>query len=193
MPSLERIFPAISGALNGAGCVGASSYQLSSAISNGLFGFLNTSVTVFTIDSGTAGVGKGTLGVVIYLPALLTPTLLSNAKGALINGSISESMLVGLSLSICGVVSSAIPMTVHPIVGVGTGVGRLLIKEPGTGIGIFLQSFAAAGLISPMAISLSNVISNSLNATISTASVLVQIAGPPSPVPASGVGTGVLI
>lgn len=188
-----EILPVISGATGSSGCLGVSSFQLNNALTQGLFTFCKSSVIINTVDFGTAGIGRSTIGAVFYAPGALTPILIGNAKAILMSGAISETLLTNISIAICTAISAGIPQTTHLIVGNGSGNGTLAIKEPASGIEAFKGAFAANGLATPMAQGLADAIANALNATISTAAVAVQIAGSPSPVAATGYGTGILI
>lgn len=174
-----------------AGLVGSGSSQLAAALAGALCTYGTTTMSVGTIDVGTAGAGKGTgIGVIVpqpFLSASLAISLPSNG----IAGLSMPQLALGISTGYSVALSGAIVNTFHPSVGVGTG--KLQIA-PNTiaSIGVFIQAFFAAGLTGSMAVPLATAVAKGLDAVLPAATGIVAIVGSPSVVSSSGVGSGKL-
>lgn len=180
--------PIIAGFMPSGMCLGVSSQQLALGISLGL-SYYAPLIRVVTADVGTVGSGAGT-GAVILTPASVIPSISSLFAAQGIIGVTSQPLAIAVGNALSSCFSTAIPITVHPSVGVGTGIGTLI---PASGAGPFSAGFASAGIIGKMGANLAIAIANGLDAALPSSIVNVIITGPAGPSPSSGAGTGTVI
>ena len=184
-------FPIFSGALASNLIVGPYSSQLAAGLANGLFQYLTISVSVNSIDAGTLGVGTGngfslilSQGVIL---GVLEPMLLGHGIFGLFSPSMANAIAMGVSVSMLG----AQIITTNPTV--GTGAGKVQLVPTATGGLVFAAALKEVGLTGVGSDSLGLAIGDPLDSVIATTVGVIAIAGSPSNVPSSGVGTGRLI
>jgi hypothetical protein len=172
--------------------LGISSSQLAAGVANGLSTYGKTGMNVGTVDAGTAGSGKG-FGIGVFIvPPVLTQSLAASFIAASIRGVSAAQLISALTLGFTQSLSVAVINTLHP--SVGTGTGQLFIgKNPIVAAKTFIGAFEAAGMNGPTATNVATAIAIGLDNVLPSARGTVGIAGPPSPVPSSGFGTGKLL
>ena len=178
--------PIISSNFASAAVVGISSFQLATAIANGLAAYAAAEITVSTADVGTAGVGVGS-GFCSLSPGSTLPFTTSSFTSQGMVGIFSLPLATAVANSISQCISLATPVTTHSGVGAGSGVGTLV---PTSGIPFFVESFAAAGITGIQGVNLATAVANSLDLSLPSTVVTVAIVGPPTPSSAFGVGVG---
>jgi hypothetical protein len=175
-----------------AGAIGTGSGRLTLGLTNALCTYGKTAMNVGTIDIGTAGAGKG-IGIGVLIPQSILFTALSGfLPGHGISGLSMPQIALGVSIGYSTALSTAIINTLHPSVGVGTG--KLQITPNTTAaVGIFTAAFLSAGMTGTAAPRLATAIAKALDSVLPTAIGIIAIAGPPSIIPSSGIGSGKLL
>jgi hypothetical protein len=174
--------------LSSMGILGSATPQLSDGLADGLVDYATDSITVQSIDTGTAGSGVGTgFGVI------LSPTIYLAMNGSFIaNGIIgvfSPSMATAIASAFIQSFALASISTNSVGVGVGAGVAAM-IPVPGVSTGIFLAALNSAGVNGPNVPQLASAVATGLDIALLTSFAPVIIAGPPSPIPSAGTGFG---
>ena len=182
--------PIFTNALSGNALVGKSAVQVATALSTGLFNYVKSGVVTTSIDSGVLGAGTG-IGPTVILPsATILPALIANMAVHKIVGlsspQLANAISIGVSLSLAG----AIVNTINSSVGVGVGKG--IFVPTGAGGGLFTAAFISSGLVGLFSPSMATAIGLALDSVIASAVSIIVIAGSPSQVPSTGIGTGTI-
>lgn len=191
MPLGPTTIPLFQASLIANGITGTGVVQLATGCSNGLQLYMSgAGCTTISVDAGTLGAGTG-VGIGITLPQpTLSATMASFFLGLLISGTYGPSTADAIASGIC---NSLLTVTVNTVnAGVGVGSGKVQCIPNGTGGALFSAAFLAAGFSGTMAPSLGLAVGGALDASISSASGFVVIAGSPSIYPGGGVGTAVV-
>lgn len=168
------------------GDLGPSRSQLAAGLANGLFQYMQSSITTISIDAGTLGVGKGTgVGIALPVPQLIS-AMVMNFNGHGISGLMSLPNAEAVAVACAQAMSQATLIGFHP--GVGAGAGKVQCIPSGSGGPVFSAAFKAAGMKGPQADNLASAVAFGLDAVMSSASGAIVIAGPPNIAPGAGVG-----
>jgi hypothetical protein len=167
------------------GMLGTAVPQLASGVGIGLTLWAQQQ-TVSTIDTGTLGVGVG-LGPFVIPPPLLTANLLVAYAANGMLGVMAPLEAVGFGNGIALGLAQGMLQTMHPLVGTGTGIGR--INGP-PAFSSIMQGFASVGITGQSSAQKANAISMALMMTIQSLVFPVVIVGSASPVASGGVGNG---
>lgn len=175
------------GTLPAAGMLGTSVPQLAGGIAAGVMIWVGT-LTVVTVDVGTAGAGTG------VLPCAIPPPLLVAGMMASFPIAHHGMMALPLATAVAMGLSAAFPLglvtTVHPTVGVGAATATF----PGpSAIPSMIAGFSSAGLLGPMAAATATAVGMGLDIAFASFILPIPIVGPPSPSPSSGAGTGKIL
>lgn len=189
MPLDLTVTSTIKGFLTSHSIVGASSSQFAAGVATGLSTYAKSGMNVSTVDVGTLGSGKGTGFGVFIAPAILTQTLTASFASMTISGAYSPQLISAITMGITTALTSAVISTFNP--GVGVGTGQLAIaSNPIVAVQTFIGAFAFVGMVGLMAPSVATAIAIGLDNALPFARGTVAIAGPPSVLPGSGIGTG---
>jgi hypothetical protein len=99
-------------------------------------------------------------------------------------------LALGLANGLALAFLQALLVTVHPGVGLGSGVAKIVAVGA---VPSMIAGFAAAGMVGPGAIKTATGIGIGLTLTFATFAMPIVIAGPPSISPGAGVGTGKIV
>lgn len=182
----------LSGYMASSGITGISNSVFATGVASGFVQYVLSSVTVQTVDVGSAGGGAGT-GTGFRLPtSVLVGTLQASFQGAQIRGPMAQPLIASIARAVSDTVGIAVATTVHAGVGVGSGKVTL-IPNTLASVPLMQTSFAGVtmtGVSSPvLAAAIAQGIDQALPSTVG----VVVIAGPPSPSPGSGTGLGKLL
>lgn len=177
------------GALAGSGSgLGIAAPQLAAGVAAGIMLWL-PALTVVTADVGTVGVGAGVLPCLIPLPLLVAGMQGGFAASAQI-GILAPAMALGMAGGLALAFPQGLITTVHPTVGVGTGVATF----PGPpAVPFMIAGFRAVGLIGLLTDALATAVGLGLTTAFLSFVVPVPILGAPAPAPSTGVGTGKIL
>lgn len=185
--------PAISGVLTtnllATALIGTDTPRLASGVASGLVYWVPT-VTVSTVDAGSAGVGVGVPIPWIVPQPLLLGLLTANIPPAGFTGLFTPSLILGLANGLAIAFLQMLISTTHPTVGTGSGIAKFA-SPPAAGP--MNAGFASAGLVGDAAPRLATAIGVSLDSALASLVIPMVIAGSASPSPASGTGTGKII
>ena len=176
-------------ALAGTGMLGVSVPQLALGVGIGVT-LWTKALTVVTVDAGTLGAGVGTLPCVIP-PPLLIGGMLTGLPAAAIAGVASPLLATGLGTGLAtAFATQGLITTVHPTVGVGTGVCTF----PGpSAVPFMIAGLASAGLVGTNVAQLGAGIGMGLDIGFAAFTVPIPIVGAPAPASAAGAGTGKIV
>lgn len=179
---------AIAAGISSSSFTGISVLQLSAGIANGILLWLPF-VQVQSIDTGTAGAGATALPLVVP-PILLQNALLATYAAAGHLGVFAPLEANGLALGLSNGFAQGLIQMSHPGVGSGTGVTKFLgpIALP-----YLVEGMNSAGMTGTFTVMKAQAISQALSIVLQALTIPVPIIGPPSPVPANGVGIGKVI
>lgn len=176
-------------ALVGTGMLGSNVPQLALGVGIGVT-LWTKALTVATVDGGTLGVGAGILPCVIP-PPLLIGGMLTGFPSAAISGVSSPLLATGLGVGLAtAFATQGLITTVHPTVGVGTGVCTF----PGpSAVPFMIEGLTSAGLTGSNVTQLATGIGMGLDIGFAAFTVPIPIVGTPSPVSSAGTGTGKIV
>jgi hypothetical protein len=184
--------PGLTGAvlagLTASGFIGTAASQLALGVATGIVTWATSAAIVTSVDTGTLGVGAGTIPLVVPPPLLLGNLLVGFTAMAQI-GVMAPVECAGLSIGISTGLAQGLVVTVHP----GVGLGAAVVKIAGVSVASMITGFAAAGLHGTSAIQHATAIAMGLDLTIAELVLPSPIVGPPSIVPFAGVGTGKIV
>ena len=180
--------PIFLGTLVASGMTGPSVSQLATGMAIGLYTYLQTGVTVTSIDVGVLGVGTGFCPTIIIEEQVLLAALTTSFPAHGVTGPFMPAMANGIALGVTASMALAIVNTINPVVGIGAG--KLQLIPNGSGSVIFPAAFIAAGMVGPMSALTASAIGLALDTVIATAIGVVAIVGSPSIIPIGGTGTG---
>lgn len=179
-------YPLYEGALVSAGSLGVGRPRLAAALAEGLSQYVRLGVTAISIDTGSAGAGKGT-GVGVFLPQpVLEPALLASMAGHLILGPFAPALATGIALGTVTSLAQALLSGVHP--GVGAGAGVLRVIPNGSGALLYEAAFRLSGVSGLMGSALAQSVALALDTSMASAAGALAIAGPGSPMAGGGIG-----
>lgn len=171
------------------GMIGPGLPKYSLGVATGVSNWLR-SITVSTIDTGTAGAGKGVPTPLIVPQPLLYTNILLGMGAFGILGLMAPVFAVGLSTGLSAAFLQALTNTAHPSVGTGAGVATF--RAP-PAYPVLELGFKIAGLVGDGPTKKALALGKALDTTFASLVLPVAIAGPPSPSPSAGSGTGNLI
>lgn len=181
--------PGVSGTLLtnlvGTGHAGAAVPQLAQGLANGLLTWIAL-VKVTTVDTGTVGVGAGTITLLVPLPAIQGAMQVGFAANGII-GTFAPTMALGLSAGLSQAFLQGQVVTVHPSVGVGAGV--CTFKGP-PAYPFIQQGLSSTGVGGPGTSRLALAVGSALDVVFSALVLPTPIAGSPAPTASAGVGFG---
>jgi hypothetical protein len=183
--------PIFLGALTANAQVGPNVGQLAGGLALGLFNYMQTGVSVQSIDAGTLGVGTGIGPSITLTEPLLLAALTGSFAGHGIIGPMAPLQANAIALGISASLALAVVQTINPTVGVGAG--KLQLIPTGAGSVVFPAAFVSAGMAGPMSANMAIAVANALDAVIASAIGVIAIVGPPSIVPGAGLGTGKIV
>lgn len=179
---------AVIGGLVSGAQLGMAVPQLAAGVAAGVQIWVSQ-ITVITIDAGSLGSGTGVIPFAIP-PPLMIGAMLAMFPAAGILGIMSPLKATGLANGLVLGLAQGLITTVHPTVGVGTGVVKLIAPPA---LPALLQGFAGAGLKGPSLIQEATAISNALMMVVNSFTLPTPIVGSASPAPGGGVGTGKIL
>jgi hypothetical protein len=146
---------------------------------------------VTTVDAGTLGAGTGIIPLIVPTPLVLTSLTTGFASSGIL-GVLAPKLIVGLATGLTsGWLALALLQTVHPTVGVGTGVARIVGPSA---VPALIGGFAAVGMVGDGPTRIARAIATGLDITFASFVQLgLPIVGSPSPVGSAGVGIGTVI
>ena len=174
--------------LPASGNIGMSVPRLAAAIGAGMTLWATSSLAVVTVDVGTLGAGVGLLPCVVP-PSLLLAGMLTSFPATGHAGPRAPALATGVALGLAAAFPLGMITTVHPTVGVGTGVATFV----GTAIPSMIAGFAATGLVGPMAVPTATAVGMGIDIAMAAFKIPVPIVGPPSIAPSGGAGAGKLV
>ncbi len=185
--------PTIAGTLAasfaGVAFTGVGLPQLSLGVGTGVNLWTSSTLVVTTVDVGTLGVGAGLFPCAIPQPLLLAG-LTTGFAGMNMAGTSAPQLIAALANGLSLAFLQGMITTVHPTVGVGTGVASF----PGpSSVPSMLAGFAAAGMTGTSVAQLATAIGMGLDIAFAGFTIPVPIVGAPAPSPSSGVGVGKII
>lgn len=179
---------AITGGLASGSMAGMSVPQIALGLATGIMTWIPT-VQVITVDAGLLGAGAGLLPFIIPPPALVGAMLAGVASAGLI-GIMAAPAATGLGNGIALGLAQGLITTVHPSVGVGTGVAKLIFVPP---IPFLLGGLASAGLTGMAVPQVATAVGTALTTVFAAFTMPIPIVGAGSPSPSGGAGTGKIL
>lgn len=170
------------------GMLGTGVPQFSLGLGHGLT-LWAPSMPVKTVDTGSLGVGVGTVPLVVPPPLLLVNLLVAFTTMGLM-GVMAPLKCQGLSVGMSLAFAQGIVTTTHPMVGTGACVCSFTPPAPPIAVPIFVQGFALAGVTGTSIVQLSTAISMALFQTFTSYVLPSPIVGSASPTAGGGVGFG---
>lgn len=176
-------------ALAGSGMLGTSVPQVALGIGNGVC-LWTAALTVTTVDVGTLGSGVGALPCAIP-PPLLIGGMLGGFASAGVAGPMAPLLANGVANGLAtAFTSQGLIVTVHPTVGVGTGVCTF----PGpSAVPFMISGFASAGLVGVSTVQIATGVGLGLDTGFAGFTVPTPIVGAPAPLSGGGTGTGKIV
>ncbi len=184
--------PIFLGNLTSNSLVGTSISQFALAVSMGLELYSLNGLLVSSVDTGTVGSGVGTGFGVAVAPTTFMASFIASFAANSVLGTMSSSLINGLSSAFSFSLQQAQIQTVSTSVGVGTGI-ITLIPNSASSLSSWIAGFSSAGLVGSNISQIISAISTGFDQAISTAVGSIVIAGSPSIIPSSGVGFGILL
>ena len=175
-------------ALIASGNVGIAVPQLALGVGTGVTLFAQASV-VSSVDVGTLGVGAGSQPLIVPQPLLLA-SILSGFAATGTAGIMAPLLALGLANGLSVGFLQGLLVTVHPGVGLGTGVAKIV---PSAAVPSMVAGFTAVGMTGPGAVKTATGIGIGLTLTFATFAMSIAIIGPPSISPGAGVGVGKVV
>ncbi len=170
------------------GMAGSAAPRFALGIATGIVTWVPT-ISVQTLDTGTAGLGTGVIPLVIPQPALLAAILEAFASQAIL-GVLGPAFAAGLSLGLFATFSQGTITTTHPSVGTGAGVARLTASPP---LVQLQQGLAGQVVLGVGGQRIAAALSTALSTVFNAFTVPVAIIGSASPTASTGVGVGTII
>lgn len=171
--------------------IGPSASQLATGLAAGLFQYMQSGVTVTSIDVGTLGVGTGVGPSITLSEGVILPAMTASLAGHGIVGPMMPFQANAISLGISASLALAIVQTLNPLVGLGAG--KLQLIPNGSGGALFAAAFKEAGMTGSMASNMGSAVGSGLDTVIASAIGVIVIAGPPNIVPGAGIGIGKVV
>lgn len=173
------------------GNLGVGVPTFASGIANGVCQFLTTQSKVMTVDVGTLGAGTSIIPLMVPSPLVLT-SLTTGFASAGILGVMAPKLISGLATGLTtGWLALALLQLMHPTVGVGTGVARIVGPSA---VPAMISGFAAAGMVGDGPTKIARAIGVGLDLTFASFVQLgIPIVGAPAPTGSSGTGFGTVI
>ena len=163
--------------------------QYTNGVAQGLANWVRT-ITVSTVDTGTAGAGKNApLPLSVPLPLLVTNITSGMASQGLL-GTLAPIFITGLSTGLSVAFLQMVLSTVHP--GVGTGAGIATFRAP-SAVSFMVSGFKSAGMNGPATERKAVALGRAFDITFASLIVPVAIVGPSSPTGSTGKGTGKIV
>lgn len=177
--------------LIGTGNLGTGVPKLSLGVAIGVCQFLTVQSKVMTIDAGTVGAGTSIIPLIVPSPLVLN-ALTTSFGSAGILGMMAPKFIVGLGTGLTtGWLSLALLQSIHPSVGVGAGVARIVGPSA---VPAMIAGFSAAGMVGDGPVRFARAIGAALDSTFASfVQVGVPIVGAPAPAASSGTGFGNVI
>jgi hypothetical protein len=176
-------------ALAASGMIGTATPQFATGVATGTTLFLQAA-TVTSIDTGTLGVGAGSVPLLVPQPLLLA-NVLTGMAAAVIVGPMAPPMALGLANGLSTGLLQGLLVTTHPSVGSGAGVARVV--GSGSAVAPMIAGFAAAGMVGPGAVKKATAIGIALDITFAAFVIATPIAGASAPSPGTGIGFGKIV
>lgn len=170
------------------GNIGIAVPQFSLGVATGVSIFCQSS-TVVTVDVGTLGVGAGLFPFLVPQPLILSSMLAAFAATGTV-GVMMPPLALGLSIGLNIGFLQGLLTTVHPGVGLGSGVAKVI---PSSAVPSMIAGFAAAGMVGPAAIKMATAIGIGLTIIFAAYITPIVIVGPPSILPGAGPGFGKIV
>lgn len=185
--------PITSAGLTGAILTGLSSMtlvgqgvpKLAQGVANGLMPWIR-SLSVVTVDAGSAGVGTSLMVWAVPAPILITNLLVAYPINGHI-GVMAPLEATGLGIGLGLGFAQGVMVSQHAGVGTGTGIAKV---TGGPAFPFLMQGFASADIKGLGAVNKASAISQALAVTLAVFTLPVPIVGSASPAGASGVGIG---
>jgi hypothetical protein len=179
--------------LSAVGIIGKDAFKLAAYISKAYAAFLKT-VAITSVDVGTVGVGSGIGLIVGPLPATYPTAILAQCAAVGLVGTFTPMMATAVGIALgTHTVTMGMVSSVHPTVGVGTGIGTIVGAVPPTFLGLLMAESSAAGLVGQGTLKFNQALANAIPPALTASVVSIVIAGPPSPSPSTGVGSGSIL
>jgi hypothetical protein len=175
-------------ALLASGNTGIAVPQFALGVATGVCLFTQSSPAT-SVDAGTLGVGATAMPFLVPQPLILTNLLAGFAATGTV-GIMMPSLALGLSVGLnVGFLQGVLTM-VHPSVGLGAAVVKLV---PAGAVPAMIAGFAAAAMVGPGAIKTATGIGIGLTTLFAAYTLPAPIVGPPNIAPGAGVGVGKIV
>lgn len=176
---------------------GSYATPLSQAIGTSIVLWLRTQV-IQTTDTGTAGVGTGTLPVFVAAPqmallSVLQLALTTSMLGKSLKGQYVLPLVAGIADGLLAHLSYVTVSSQHPGVGVGVGVGKFQGLSSAALDNLLRTFLVGAGINGTYAANLASAIAEAMVNFLNPVVFTIPIVGAPAPAAASGVGFGRLL
>ena len=168
---------------------GVSSPLLATAVATGFVTYAQTSLIATSVDVGTAGIGAGVAPVISLPSAQIIGPMIAALTAAGVNGPSKPQLANAISQTLSASLLTAQIVTVNTGVGVGTGKATL-VPNSAVSVPLMIAAFTGSLLIGTASVRLATGIAQGIDAVLPSATAVLAIAGPPSPIPSSGVGVG---
>lgn len=176
-------------ALAGTSMIGTGVPKFARGLGIGLSTWTPT-IIINSTDVGTAGSGKG-VPVPITIPQpLLYGNLFTGTTGQGLIGVMRPAFLLGLTQGLILLYAQCVTNTAHVGVGVGSGIATFRPPPP---LPFIQAGFAAVGMVGEGGVKMARAISQGLERTFRTLSLVQPIVGPPTPTGSSGRGIGSIL
>jgi len=170
------------------GNIGTGMPQLATGIGTGLSLWTPT-IRVATVDVGTAGVGVGSLPLVVPQPALYGFLIESMAATAQL-GPLGPLFQLGLANGLVAAFVQGLILTTHPSVGTGSAVARFFAPPASVPM---VQGFSMVGMVGSGPVKFATAIGLALSKTFAALTLPMPIVGSASTSGSSGLGSGGII
>lgn len=179
----------IAGSLGSVSMTGSQVANYARGIATGLTTWV-AATQVVTSDVGTAGVGKNIPSPVVVTAPVLYANLVTGFASQAMSGTSVPSLCLGLSNGLVLALAQGLINTVHPTVGVGTGVAKFVAPSA---IPFMSLGLASAGMSGTAVVSMASALGMALDLTFASLVLPIAIVGPTSPYAGVGVGTGKIL
>lgn len=171
------------------GMIGTGTPKFAQGFGIGLSTWTPT-ISIRTVDAGTAGAGKGVPIPITLVPPVLFANLHAGMASQKLLGIMEPAFILGLSTGLVQLYAQALTNTAHVGVGLGSGVATF---NPPPATGHFLAGFAAMGMTGEGPTKIARALAMGMENTFRALILPQPIVGPPSPSGGSGVGFGNII
>jgi hypothetical protein len=170
--------------------IGTGMPKLALGIATGVCTFFGTFAKVTSIDTGSLGAGNTTAPLIVPPPLLYSSILVGYASMGIL-GPMAPLNALGVANGIAaGLAALAIVQVVHPGIGLGTGLMRVVGSSA---VPAMIAGFATVQMVNDGSIKLASAIGIGLDIVFQSFVMPIPIVGSASPAGGAGVGFGFVI